>query len=538
MSPDRFSSGVRNLRSIFENKGSEADTPDRQERSPGDLAADETKRPLSKVRSSFVTVGSRAESPTMDTSHMPELARQSSAARRRPSFSQNEDNYEELENLKRIVSEESEKREREPGVQETIPEAAIESTPEGTPRMQPRDDRTMGDVSHTTSKLSEMTVAGDEDSPPADPDKSVTGDGDLPPVNPDKPVTGAEEEPSGLTPADPADEGAVSGGAALPPVVEDLRKEKTSGTPEINGNQDHSAGKPNSTQAPTAKKPSPTTKTNPPAASTQTAPKAAREDAKRPAGAPSSAKTKAPRRDLNRKVSRPSLAAPTAASSAKAAGAETRESLPSTASPSVKPKPREPTKAVQLSSHLLAPTASSRAKHDTAPPNKHTTEPSAATVAARPRPKPGPGKPTPRSSLAPQQRSESRTSQNSSRRSAAPDGSFLDRMMRPTASSQSKSHDKFEKKSPPRTSTSANRKPATLKTNGVARAPKEASQASESTASGKQDAPAGIDGNVEQVKGEPAPGNETPVHQTDAGMQAEATAPLESTPAFSEEAIR
>ncbi|KAG9187648.1 hypothetical protein G6011_05519 [Alternaria panax] len=121
-----------------------------------------------------------------------------------------------------------------------------------------------------------------------------------------------------------------------------------------------------------------------------------------------------------------------------------------------KPAPKSPTRPVGLPSRLTAPTAASAAKHGEEP--KVTRKPSTTTRAVPPKaaaPK------TSRASLAPSapKRPESRTSTTS----AASKGGFLERMMRPTAASSSKTHDKPHEKasSPPRKAPVAS-KPSTL----------------------------------------------------------------------------
>lgn len=116
-------------------------------------------------------------------------------------------------------------------------------------------------------------------------------------------------------------------------------------------------------------------------------------------------------------------------------------------SPFGKPRPKSPTRPVRLPSHLTAPTASSAAKHeDGAAPQILTRRPS--TIArerpAAPKPAAPARKLAGRLSLGPQppKRPDSRQSVK------GPDEGFLARMMRPTASSASKTQDKVN--SPPR----------------------------------------------------------------------------------------
>ena len=424
-SENRSSSAVRNLRSLFENKTTlDSSSPDSRGRSPSGIGGSDKEngsRPRSKVRASFVPVElAGMASVTADS--------QGTAGLRRGSFSE-VDGDGALSELKRTVSEQQKHR--------LVPEGAVESA--------------AGSVAATPNKK---------------PGEGRLGH-DMPPENPDKVVTG-QQESSDMKPADPSNEKAVSGGDALPPVAEDLR----------------------SSTATAAKKPEtkkPTTNGKPAMISTKATPKASSSAVKSPATQPktptsvkvstssNSASTSSPSlKAPAKKPSRSSLTAPTAASLARA-GAAGSDKAPSTkTSPTTKPKPREVTKPVNLPSHLTAPTASSRAKHEpeTAPPPKprevtkpvnlpsHLTAPTASSRAkhepetvpapstsrttATPRPKATTNtKPAPRASLP--ARPASRDSTTRSRKSTAPaDSSFLDRMTKPTTSSANRGADRHE----------------------------------------------------------------------------------------------
>ena len=127
-----------------------------------------------------------------------------------------------------------------------------------------------------------------------------------------------------------------------------------------------------------------------------------------------------------------------------------------------KPRPKSPTRPVRLPSSATAPTAASTAKLDAAsaatakPRDRIPSNP----ISLRPKPArtslPAGSKPVEKA------KPKSRLSTVSSK---APEGSFLDRMMRPTQSSSQKTHEKVEVKTPPK------------KTNGVK--PKRKSDGSE-----------------------------------------------------------
>lgn len=411
-SEHRSSSAVRNLRSLFENKQSDSPDPDHRGRSPSALSAatGETEggglRRTSRVRASFVSVEPTSNMVTVQPSES--------------NVGQGEGVGEAVGriDLKKAVSEEP-----------TGSEEAVGGLP-GTSNVEP---------------------AARQLAQPAE---------DKEPENPDKPMTAAEEEPISMKPADPASAEAVSGGQALPPVAEDLRKSKS-----------HKAN----AEKETEKKPAANGTTKPAAISTKAASRAgpaikSPASVKSPSSATSASKpsisepsTSQPAKAPLKKPSRSSLTAPTAASMARSGHAD----KPASAATS-KAKPRETTKPVSLPSHLIAPTASSRAKHEPEAQSKPatsnarastTTKPKTSTTAAAS--KPG------RASLAPDHRPGSRTSQTSHpRRSVAPtDGSFLERMMKPTTASASKTQEKTEMKSPPRQKAAAPSKP---KVNGAA----------------------------------------------------------------------
>jgi hypothetical protein len=174
-------------------------------------------------------------------------------------------------------------------------------------------------------------------------------------------------------------------------------------------------------------------------------------------------------------------------------------------------RPRSPTRPIKISSHLTAPTAASAAKQDTQP-SKASVSVSKPAVANRPQvraPAP-PAKPAVRSSLASTsnapKKAESKPAAAAARGS---DDGFLARMMRPTASSASKVHDKTDVKSPPKRTPSVVRAKSSIK-------PKTTK--------------------AEKPKEEQAAGASTP--QAASGDQEHGNADLEATPAFDAATIR
>lgn len=218
MSPNRSSSQVRNLLAMFENNNNspknntthpDSTSPDRG-RSNGHLSpASNGDRPLSKVRSSFVSVEHGIPSsptPAMDidpqkTKEEYQSRQESSASLRRHSFSLDEGS-DAMAKLKQSMSQESERRGSNPMVAETIPEAAIEQTPAATtPAVEAKDYMAAGQMAQANndipqSKLRDEVSVNDvatpadttqtSDSPASQPMTLPTDD--MPADNPDKPV--------------------------------------------------------------------------------------------------------------------------------------------------------------------------------------------------------------------------------------------------------------------------------------------------------------------------------------------------------------
>ncbi|KAL9078985.1 MAG: hypothetical protein Q9157_002084 [Trypethelium eluteriae] len=442
MSNNRSSSGVRNLRAMFENK--DDDVSESRSRSPAGSTASENRR-TSKVRASFVSV--EPGSSQMDT-EVP-----SSASARRESFSLSESqDSDKIAELKKTVSQEKEERKQSKAA-ETIPESAIETTPSPSPAIRPRKEKAMGDFVNKAGTGLKNTASVPEDTPGA---------------NPDKMVSAVEETPVTMRPTDPKDESAVSGGEALPPPANPISRpltEAAKASPVPNGTSVPSASskfssvkekpgmkqngtaaaKPQSsaTKSTETKSPSKSTSTRPFTSSTKTVSTA------KPSGngtAPKSPSTRQSRMSLESTKSTTSARSSTATRPTAASSAKKNDSSHAT-SESSKSKPRSPTRPVKLPAHLTAPTASSAAKHGDAP----STTSSAARKPA-PRPNAGTTKPAPSRREAPRQSLPSaspakRAESNTNARGA--DDGFLARMMRPTASSANKTAEKPEVRSPP-----------------------------------------------------------------------------------------
>ena len=496
---DRTNAGVRNLRAMFESQN--ASSPEPRGRSPaGNGSEVGSARPTSIVRASFVSVVP-PQPAVRDLGATKGVSVNSPQAQRRESFSLSEDQGTAPSELKRVVSHEKDERERNPSIPEAVPEQAVEtreSSRDPPPIQSPPEAKpNLGsilkgaDFPEPTTNNEPIPTETKKEQPVAQAEKKTAAPvpTDAPGDNPDKIVTGVQEEAS-LKPADPTGVAAVSGGQALPPPTENLVPSSTTlpvvGTPKAaasapkaNGTSTTpakasikkpaaistakaSATKVSSARSPIPKSPgvarlpkTPTTpKPAPPAASASKSPAPVKAQ---PQPKPA-VKAPAPKPSRASLRSSTALTAPTASAAAKAKAPATEAKKPATSKPAAaassskesattspggfkKPRPKSPTRPVRLPSHLTAPTASSAAKHgEEAAAQKVTRKPSTAT---RPQPKAAPAakKQPSRASLAPSTSTTKRPESRASTQGGAGEG-FLARMMRPTASSASKTLDK------------------------------------------------------------------------------------------------
>ncbi|KAF2648302.1 hypothetical protein K491DRAFT_699023 [Lophiostoma macrostomum CBS 122681] len=617
---ERQSSGVRNLRAMFEKPG--AASPEPRGRSPGGRFDADDNRPPSKVRASFVSVDAPvprdlgAIKGTVDGINSPQ-------AHRRESFSVSEDaSGDAVAELKRVVSEEKEARKNSQVIAEAVPEQAVETreSSRAPPAIREAQDEmpNLGSIMKGADFPEPQAVENkkpEETPEPAEPVQAAAEQpqeadtieekmaalsvAETPADNPDK-VSGVQEEAS-LKPADPKDEATISGGGALPPPTEVLPsanaatkapetpkapaatpskakangtadKSTTNGTPTGKRPAAISTAKASSSQAASAKSPMPrspgvarltkppTTPKTPTAASSTKASAAAKEAAKPPAPKETA---KAPAPKTSRASLRPSTSSTTAhvVAKAKAPVAEAKKpaSKPATAGPAAKdgtttspsgfkkPRPKSPTRPVRLPSHLTAPTASSSAKHEEDGSQKLARKSSTVSRPAAPKAAPAARKQTSRASLAPSTTSSAapkRPTSRASTRGGADEG-FLARMMRPTASSASKTHDKPA--SPPRRapSTRASTKPKEgILAKGKQKAGEIASKAKEAVSNGhsedhhdQEPEASASNGAVNETFGTSAPAAESEREATPAEQVESSTVELQ-TPQFNEQLIR
>ena len=508
---------------------------------------------------------------------------------RTESFSTADMSKDAVSALKQEVAEEQYRRQSNPDLfgTEQEDENAVESTV-NTPAVEPREDQAMGVINHAAAKLTaaelpppdekEEEKQAEAHSAEKTTDEKKVADENEPPANPDKPTTGVEEEQGALKPAMPVSEDAVSGGQGMPAVAEDLRPQNKAAetTPKKTEQPQQATATPKSVseiKSTPQKRPgmSPRNSHMPEPVATGSPQKASEGSLKSPSAFKSPAKerkssssskstlspTGTPKSSVVRNASRSSLVAPTAASSA-------RERRESTVKPSAPAAKRETTKPVNLPSHLTAPTAASRARQEVESGKPSTGRPS-VTARAPPKQQISTSKPAARSSTA--TRPESRNTQQSAPRksntTAAPSESFLERMMRPTAASASKTHDKpAETKSLPQRTKSSATKPVAPRTNGTAKPAAKSGSTSKplhptksteekpvkqepevnADAEKKVEEKIETNGKAEQTEMPDIPipatenGTATPQHGAENGQPAGAA--LESTPAFGEDQIR
>lgn len=226
-----MNSGVRNLRAMFEQNA--ASSPEPRGRSPGSSsAADETSRPTSKVRASFVSVEHTMPHASDFAGVNKEAPSNSTAAHRRESFSVSQDTAGEVAELKKSISDEREERRKSVAIIEAVPEQAVASreSSAGPPPLRDNPDGEIVNLGHIMkgSDFPEASADTDAGAPQAEGARAP----DLPAVqetpaeNPDKATTGAQEEVS-LKPANPTDASAVTGGKALPSPTEELKPVST-----------------------------------------------------------------------------------------------------------------------------------------------------------------------------------------------------------------------------------------------------------------------------------------------------------------------
>lgn len=371
---------------------------------------------------------------------------------------------------------------------------ALEEATEGLKRVEIAAEKKKSESSKDEAAASEAFAT-------APPTEDATEEPEAPAhetttAHPDKIISAVEDEGAALQPSDPKEESAVSKGEGLPPPVEPLQplgasvekpaeefsepaaeqkvEEQVELQPEEKAND---AAEPVPEPKSPEEQPEPVEATKadtlPAGAKSPVPPKTPTS----PVASPKSATSKASKEPAKR-TSRTSLKSATSSSAPKSRGTsrpagERKKDTTHTSPPFTKPRPKSPTRPAKLPTHLTQPTAASAAKREAekaeekkAAARPKTTTPRApavaskTTTAAASKTAADAKKAGSRPSQPAQKRPESRTA----RPSVGPKGgddSFLARMMRPTAASASKTHEKKDDvKSPPRRATSVKTKQA------------------------------------------------------------------------------
>lgn len=385
-----MSSGVRNLRAMFEQNA--ASSPEPRGRSPGSSSAvDDTSRPTSKVRASFVSVENTMPHASDFVGVNKGAPSNSTAANRRESFSVSEDTAGSVAELKKTISEEKEERRKSVAIIEPVPEQAVASRESsvGAPPIRNEPEGDIVNLGHIMKGSEFPETSADTDAGAPQPTEAPAKEApvpelpaveeepvkeqeatpapvqEIPAENPDKATTGAQEEVF-LKPADLTDASAVSGGKALPSPVEELKRT------EAEPSKTEPAA-PAAPAEPAVKTPKPATSTSKANGTPTTKGKL---DAKKPAAisttkasASKSTPVKSPLPRVAPKT--PTNARPAAAAPAPKAATPVSKSA-AAAKPAAKPAAKEPVKAAApkpKTSHTslrqsiaTAPTAAAKAK--------------------------------------------------------------------------------------------------------------------------------------------------------------------------------
>ncbi|KAI9796737.1 MAG: hypothetical protein M1833_005977 [Piccolia ochrophora] len=522
MADQRSSSGVRNLRARFEAKeGDSPPSRGRSPAASEDKTSNgsNTPRRLSTARTSFVAVersGGLGSQLGLKKSNETE----SVAEKRRDSFSMSDSkDSQALGDVKETIEDELDKRKKS-AVVETVPEVAVENAGGKTDSARGDDKKARtASPQRRNSPAAEDTPTSNPDKPvsatedkdavllPADPKEETTITGSIsrpgergrlgqmeqgnpkpqsPPSQTTKPVSqtssAGKPKPSSIHEAN----GEKNSNPTMDtPSSKSMQAKDLPSSPQKAPFQASSAGEPNRTSAapvaaeppttpskdtrpstsgsPSTMKVSPLKEATEPATPREVRPitiapeikDAATERRGKSATKPSPTAKTSPTTKTSAAIKRSPTAERRAASSAKTSPTE----KPSYVSPFKKPKPRSPTRPVQLPLTFTAQTASSAAKNSGGNVPFSSTKSNAAdgtsrrqsSVPTRQRPNGAKTsnpttsslrKPSPRQSLPPNHAAEPPRSRVSSAGSKAPDQGFLARMMRPTTSSAQKTHEK------------------------------------------------------------------------------------------------
>ena len=500
--PRAGAGGVSSLRAMFESQNPTPESSDRG-RTPSGSSNDDSARKLSRIRSSFVTVEPSAAALAKTTADAPPEAIIANLDRREMFSLDKHEDAPAIEEMQRTITRESEKRKNSQDVVDIVPEVAIETGPAGfgTPLLVAQPDKKLECIKNNTP-----TLAGGKTSRKASPapskGKTLKADA-LPPTEvlqnlannlnktPSQPKTNgklAAAQPAPTSNPEPLASGPiVSVTAAAEPTTPSPAAKGGKVTPSnvitSTGDLQTSPGGVSPTVArhaliiPELEKEGQEFKLSTarePASSVAAKRRAAPTSTKKPvASALTATTTRSPRPSRSTPNFRSGTAGPSnipsgrkppavpvipkTSSTARERVVSNRTSDTSTISGIGfhKPRPKSPTRPLNLPSHLIAPTASSAAKKHGEQPAQSVRPTGTRESSRRPsmmsergtRPTPASlkppmpvrhqplkssvGPPPKKRELAPATKRDNRT----------PDDSFLARMMRPTASSSSKNRE-------------------------------------------------------------------------------------------------
>lgn len=460
-------SGVRNLRAMFENKtGEQSTSPPSRGRSPANSEQSGNSRPVSKVRSSFVAVERSGEQG------------QQWGLRKASDVSTNQP----MEGVKEDIA---------------VEDGPVNGVEQSSTSEEPKAASFHPQAEGTPSKQLPEEKKSDAVATPATNENSAEGNG-----------LGDILKGSAFDTSVPKNAEAEAGiPKARNEAASESKPAAVSEAPETKGKASQSTKSTTTTPKPSSKNeapPSSATKTLPSRPGRITTSKDEGASKTAPKTSPSKSATKSPtlprtprtpltpshksskvdspsklspagdakkevaqKKDVaqpTKKPSRASLVSTKDAPAAKTASPKTNGvKEPTHTSPNNKPKPKSPTRPARLPAAALASTAASAAKTGGPPSRSPSRASTASKIVRKPstlkrdRPSHATG-PTATSTVRKQASRPSLTSHANgkahdrpkSRVSSVADEGFLARMMRPTASSASKTHEKIETKSPPR----------------------------------------------------------------------------------------
>ncbi|KAI9862408.1 MAG: hypothetical protein M1824_001401 [Vezdaea acicularis] len=481
------SNGVRNLRAMFE-KGNSPPSDVARGRSPAgeSVTSNGSSRPVSKVRASFVAVERSGQMGTQLG-----LKKVSSGEEQpvngRAVLSPTESGH--FENLKRLPSQREENPELSLKAGSTLNTADTAQNEQVGKKTEPNGHTQQQDPLNPTadvpssaqsspSKLGKKENQKPQSPFPSSPSKTTAGKLEEAATREPKQEAAAVADPTSPAkalrvskPSQPkVNQGSTPSNKAPPSTTASKNVEKVSAAkPHTSNPASKKVDKtlPTSKPAPISTKNNPqdsrkTDSINPPVSVPKTP--STEEHARPP-------KTMTPKRtpgrtNETREAAKTSSRKPSTASLKSAAAAPKPRAPPSTTShasaaktsPTMKPRPKSPTRPVRLPASATAPTAASAAKTaksegTSRSPSRATAAPHQTTKANRPRAA-ALRKSSSRFSLPNQNPPKTSTERPKSRVSSGavtkpPDDGFLARMMRPTASSNSKVHEKHEAKAVP-----------------------------------------------------------------------------------------